>query len=98
MAAPGVLHELVLAQELGAFLCGHCDVSDASTIDACFAALEEKWGKIDFLVHAISLLSPSTELIYQRFEPSNRPVTPRLSLYRVCKCMLKFIDTQLRLP
>ncbi len=42
-----------LAQELGAFLCGHCDVSDASTIDACFAALEEHWGKIDFLVHAI---------------------------------------------
>ncbi|WP_102959910.1 enoyl-ACP reductase FabI [Mangrovicella endophytica] len=42
-----------LAEELGAFVCGHCDVADAASIDACFAAVEAKWGKIDFLVHAI---------------------------------------------
>ncbi len=42
-----------LAAELGAVLAGHCDVADAATIDAVFAGLEERWGKIDFLVHAI---------------------------------------------
>jgi enoyl-[acyl-carrier protein] reductase I len=42
-----------LAAELGAIVCGHCDVTDASTIDACFAALEKQWGRLDFLVHAI---------------------------------------------
>ena len=42
-----------LAAELGAFVAGHCDVADGETIDAVFAGLEAKWGKIDFLVHAI---------------------------------------------
>jgi enoyl-[acyl-carrier protein] reductase I len=42
-----------LAEELGAFVAGHCDVTDAATIDAVFAAVEAKWGKLDFLVHAI---------------------------------------------
>src|SRR6185312_17340494 len=41
-----------LAAELGAFVAGHCDVADGATIDAVFDALQEKWGKIDFLVHA----------------------------------------------
>ena len=30
-----------------------CDVADESSLDALFARLAEKWGKIDFLVHAI---------------------------------------------
>ncbi|HQT46197.1 MAG TPA: enoyl-ACP reductase FabI [Acidocella sp.] len=30
-----------------------CDVTDDAAIDATFEALGEKWGKIDFLVHAI---------------------------------------------
>ncbi len=30
-----------------------CDVSNESTMDALFARLAAKWGKIDFLVHAI---------------------------------------------
>jgi enoyl-[acyl-carrier protein] reductase I len=42
-----------LAAELGAFVAGHCDVTDGATIDAVFAAIEEKWGRLDFLVHAI---------------------------------------------
>ena len=33
---------------------GHCDVTDPATIDAVFAELEEQWGKIDFVVHAIA--------------------------------------------
>ena len=42
-----------LAAELGAFVAGHCDVTDGATIDAVFAAIEEKGGRLDFLVHAI---------------------------------------------
>ncbi|CCE09562.1 enoyl-(acyl-carrier-protein) reductase (NADH) [Bradyrhizobium sp. STM 3843] len=43
-----------LAQELGGVLLGHCDVTDPTTIDAVFDALKAKWGKIDFVVHAIA--------------------------------------------
>lgn len=42
-----------LAAELDALVCGHCDVTDDSSMDAVFALIEEKWGKLDFLVHAI---------------------------------------------
>src|SRR5580700_4046159 len=40
-----------LAQEIGGLVVGHCDVTDAATIDAVFAALQSNWGAIDFLVH-----------------------------------------------
>ncbi|MGS4885182.1 enoyl-ACP reductase FabI [Roseibium sp.] len=43
-----------LGDELGAFVAGHCDVTDTQSIDDVFKALEEKWGKIDFLVHAVA--------------------------------------------
>ncbi len=43
-----------LAAELGAFMAGHCDVTDPATIEEVFANLEAKWGKIDFVVHAIA--------------------------------------------
>lgn len=43
-----------LAKELGGILLGHCDVTDAATIDAVFAELEKQWGTIDFVVHAIA--------------------------------------------
>ncbi len=43
-----------LADQLDAFLAGHCDVTDAETIDSVFAAIEEKWGKLDFVVHCIA--------------------------------------------
>src|SRR6266436_4648188 len=43
-----------LAKELNGILLGHCDVTDPSTIDAVFDVLKEKWGKIDFVVHAIA--------------------------------------------
>jgi enoyl-[acyl-carrier protein] reductase I len=43
-----------LARELNGILLGHCDVTDPSTIDAVFDVLKEKWGKIDFVVHAIA--------------------------------------------
>ena len=43
-----------LAEEIGAFVAGHCDVTDESSLDALFDVLAQKWGKIDFLVHAIA--------------------------------------------
>jgi len=43
-----------LAQDVGALVMGHCDVTEPATMDAVFAAVEEKWGAIDFLVHAIA--------------------------------------------
>jgi enoyl-[acyl-carrier protein] reductase I len=43
-----------LAAELGAHLVGHCDVTEPETLDAVFDNVAAKWGKIDFLVHAIA--------------------------------------------
>jgi len=43
-----------LAAELGGLVIGHCDVTDAATIDTVFDVLKENWGKIDFVVHAIA--------------------------------------------
>ncbi len=42
-----------LAQGLGSETVLACDVEDIASVDATFAALKEKWGGIDFLVHAI---------------------------------------------
>ena len=43
-----------LAEELGAIVVGHCDVTDGATIDAVFAEIESRWGKLDFVVHAVA--------------------------------------------
>jgi enoyl-[acyl-carrier protein] reductase I len=43
-----------LATELGAHVVGHCDVTDAASIDKVFAEVEKLWGKIDFVVHCIA--------------------------------------------
>jgi enoyl-[acyl-carrier protein] reductase I len=43
-----------LAQELGADVAGHCDVTDLASVDAVFDAVGRKWGGLDFLVHAIA--------------------------------------------
>ena len=43
-----------LAKEIGATLLGHCDVTEPATIDAVFEAVKQRWGKIDFVVHAIA--------------------------------------------
>jgi enoyl-[acyl-carrier protein] reductase I len=43
-----------LAQSVGADLVMPCDVEDARSVEAVFAALGNKWGSIDFLVHAIA--------------------------------------------
>ncbi len=43
-----------LAKELGSELVLACDVTDKASMDAVFAAIKEKWGRLDFLVHAIA--------------------------------------------
>src|SRR3954454_8178122 len=43
-----------LAQSLGVDMVLPCDVEDLGSVDAAFATLREKWGRLDFLVHAIA--------------------------------------------
>lgn len=43
-----------LAAQLGSDLVMPCDVEDPATLDAVFETLRTRWGKIDFLVHAIA--------------------------------------------
>lgn len=43
-----------LAASIGSEIVMPCDVTDTDSMDAVFAELEEKWGKFDFLVHAIA--------------------------------------------
>ncbi|MEX0279485.1 MAG: enoyl-ACP reductase FabI [Ruegeria sp.] len=42
-----------LAEQLGSEIVLPCDVGDEASIDALFSALEQKWGTLDFVVHAI---------------------------------------------
>ena len=43
-----------LAESIGSDTVLPCDVTDEASMDAAFDALKEKWGKLDFLVHAIA--------------------------------------------
>ncbi len=43
-----------LAESLGSEVILPCDVQDEAQLKAVFAELEKKWGKIDFVVHAIA--------------------------------------------
>jgi enoyl-[acyl-carrier protein] reductase I len=42
-----------LAESLGSSIALPCDVTDDASMDAAFAAVRERWGTLDFLVHAI---------------------------------------------
>ena len=50
-----------LAASLGSDLLIDVDVTNDASLDACFAALRDRWGTIDFVVHAIAF-SDKTEL------------------------------------
>ncbi len=43
-----------LAASVGSDFMVDVDVTDSASMDAAFAALEEKWGTLDFVVHAIA--------------------------------------------
>jgi enoyl-[acyl-carrier protein] reductase I len=43
-----------LAEQLGGEIIVPCDVSDLESVDGVFAAIKEKWGSLDFVVHALA--------------------------------------------
>src|SRR5688572_26157513 len=43
-----------LAQSVGAEIVLPCDVTDDASLDRVFETLQGKWGRLDFLVHAIA--------------------------------------------
>ncbi|MDN5928379.1 MAG: enoyl-ACP reductase FabI [Hyphomicrobiales bacterium] len=71
-----------LAQELGADVAGHCDVTDPASLDAVFDTVKKKWGGLDFLVHAIAF-SDKDELTGRYVETSreNFQRTMDISVY-----------------
>ncbi len=58
-----------LAEELGGIVVGHCDVTDPASLDAVFAEVEKRWGRLDFVVHAIAF-SDKDELTGRYVETS----------------------------
>jgi len=71
-----------LAEKLGTDIVLPCDVADESSIDALFSTLEEKWGKLDFIVHAIGF-SDKNELRGRYVDTSraNFQLTMDISVY-----------------
>ena len=48
-----------LAEQLGSDVTFECDVSDMDSLDAGFATIKERWGGLDFVVHAIGFSDKS---------------------------------------
>jgi enoyl-[acyl-carrier protein] reductase I len=71
-----------LAAELNAHVAGHCDVTDAASMDAVFTDIEAHWGGLDFLVHAIGF-SDKNELTgrYVDTSAANFDMTMKISCY-----------------
>lgn len=53
-ADPLAKRVLPLAEQLGATIIEKADVQDDESLDRLFNTLQEKWGKLDFLVHCIA--------------------------------------------
>ncbi len=68
-----------LAAELGGTVVGHCDVTDAASIDAVFAEVQKMWGKLDFVVHCIAF-SDKDELTGRYVETSEANFTRSLQI------------------
>ncbi|MEM6946307.1 MAG: enoyl-ACP reductase FabI [Pseudomonadota bacterium] len=43
-----------LAESVGSPIVMPCDVTDAASMDAVFAEVSSRWGRLDFLVHAVA--------------------------------------------
>ncbi len=71
-----------LADSVGSDFVLPCDVTDTASMDAVFAAVKERWGRLDFLVHAIAF-SDKEELKGQYIEtsPENFASTMNVSCY-----------------
>ena len=77
-----------LAEKLGSDIVVECDVADDASIDACFAEIEQRWGKLDFLVHAIGF-SDKNELRGRYVDTSrdNFNLTMDISIYSFTACV-----------
>ncbi|AOZ69043.1 enoyl-[acyl-carrier-protein] reductase [Rhodobacter xanthinilyticus] len=78
-----------LAAQLGSDILVECDVADQGSLDRLFETLKEKWGTLDFVVHAIGF-SDKNELRgrYVDTSPANFAMTMDISVYSftaVCK-------------
>ena len=71
-----------LADSLGSDFVVPCDVTEPFSMDAVFAAVKERWGQLDFLVHAIAF-SDKDELKGQYIDttPDNFASTMNISCY-----------------
>lgn len=71
-----------LAAQLGSDFLVECDVGDPASLDALFAALDDRWGSIDFVVHAIGF-SDKNELRgrYVDTSPENFRSTMDISVF-----------------
>ncbi|MEJ7777425.1 MAG: enoyl-ACP reductase FabI [Sphingomicrobium sp.] len=71
-----------LAEEVGSNFLIDCDVSDMEALDRAFAQIEERWGGLDFVVHAIGF-SDKNELRGKFVDTSldNFLMTMNISVY-----------------
>ena len=71
-----------LAESVGSGFLLQCDVADPKSLDDVFSALEERWGNLDFVVHAIAF-SDKDELKgrYVDTSPDNFAMTMNISCY-----------------
>ena len=71
-----------LAEEIGSQIVLPCDVTDEASVKATFAEIEAKWGKLDFVVHAIAF-SDKSELdgLYLNTTRANFLKTMDISVY-----------------
>jgi enoyl-[acyl-carrier protein] reductase I len=79
-----------LAASVGSDFLVDVDVSDDTSLDACFAALKDRWGQMDFLVHAIAF-SDKNELTGRFINTSRRNFANSLDI----SCF-SFIDVSRR--
>ena len=79
-----------LAASVGSDFLVDVDVTDDDSLDACFAALKDRWGTMDFLIHAIAY-SDKNELTGRFINTSRGNFTNSLSI----SCF-SFIDVSRR--
>lgn len=71
-----------LAAELGSDMVVECDVTNDAAMDQTFKTLKDKWGKLDFLVHAIGFSNKDElEGRYVDTTADNFALTMNISVY-----------------
>ncbi len=85
-----------LAESVGSDMVLKCDAGDDASIDALFEQIADKWGSIDFIVHAIAF-SDRTELTgkYVNTTRANFQLTLDVSCYTltaVCQRAMKLMN------